>query len=155
MPLYEFNQNNSGGKFTVDDQLCHRLFIEADDDMEADFIAQSKGVYFNGVDNGSDCPCCGDRWHSAEGHDAITLNYGAFPKDEADEIAQEYGCEVKPTTSKFWKGRYDVVFPSLEKYAQYLADKFGWTTPDCRIFYKDGRVVVIGGSRKRLRKGGV
>nr|DAQ95528.1 MAG TPA: hypothetical protein [Caudoviricetes sp.] len=33
--FYLFNQNNSGGSFIVNDKVCHRLFIEADDGREA------------------------------------------------------------------------------------------------------------------------
>lgn len=60
--FYGFNQNNSGGHFVVDDSLCHRLFIEADDKDEAISKAEELGCYWDGVDKGIDCPCCGDRW---------------------------------------------------------------------------------------------
>ena len=33
--FYEFDQNNSGGVFKVDDKLCHRLFIEAENANQA------------------------------------------------------------------------------------------------------------------------
>ena len=36
---YEFNQNNSGGSFVVDDKVCHRIYIEAEDFREAVIIA--------------------------------------------------------------------------------------------------------------------
>jgi len=29
--FYEFNQNNSGGYFDVDENVCHRVIIEAKD----------------------------------------------------------------------------------------------------------------------------
>ena len=32
---------------------------------------------------------------------------------------------------------------NVEQYAKLLADSYGWTKPDCRIFYKDGRVKEI------------
>ena len=32
--FYEFDQNNSGGHFTVNDKVCHRLFIEAEIEIE-------------------------------------------------------------------------------------------------------------------------
>ncbi len=56
MKIYEFSQNNSGGSFDVNDQLCHRLFIEAENETQAIIKAESIGVYFNGCDDGSDCP---------------------------------------------------------------------------------------------------
>ena len=61
LKFYEYSQNNTGGSFTTDDKLCHRLFIEANSSTEADEIAEGLGCYWNGVDEGSDCPCCGDR----------------------------------------------------------------------------------------------
>lgn len=30
-------------------------------------------VYFNGVYNGDDCPCCGDRWYKLEENDLKTV----------------------------------------------------------------------------------
>jgi hypothetical protein len=58
--FYEYNQNNSGGSFVVDKNLCHRLMIEADEQHLADRIAISLGVYFNGCYEGLDCDCCGE-----------------------------------------------------------------------------------------------
>jgi hypothetical protein len=109
MKFYEFSQNNTGGYFDVDAQVCHRLFIEADSARAAKQKALDLGVYFDGIDKGMDCPCCGDRW---------------------------YGCE-------------EVEFPhysgaeTVEDVAQFLADTYGWTTPDARIFYKDGSVKEV------------
>lgn len=60
--FYEFQQNNSGGVFVVNDVLCHRLFIEANNADEAIHKAEELGCYWNGVEEGKDCPCCGDRW---------------------------------------------------------------------------------------------
>lgn len=114
MKWFEFSQNNTGGSFDVDDNVCHRLFIEAVDEETASSIAETKGVYFDGVDEGRDCPCCGDRWSSY-------YNEVKFPVD--------YGS-----------GK---VFNTVEEYAQYLADDYGWTTPDARIFYQDGSVKEI------------
>ena len=59
---YEFTQNNSGGSFVVDDKVCHRIYIEAENFKEAVAIAESLGCYWNGCAKGIDCPCCGDRW---------------------------------------------------------------------------------------------
>jgi hypothetical protein len=32
---------------------------------------------------------------------------------------------------------------SIEEYAQVMADLYGWTKPDIRIFYKNGEVKEI------------
>lgn len=110
---YRFTQNNSGGGFDVDGKVCHQLFIQAPDEATATEKAVSLGVYFNGCDDGTDCPCCGDRW---------------------------YGCdEVKLPVQ--WRSEFTL--DTIEAYAQLLADRYGWTKPDVRIFYADGNVVEI------------
>ena len=62
--FYEFRQNNSGGSFDIDDKrgIGPCLWIEALSNDDALNRAESLGLYFNGVENGIDCPCCGDRW---------------------------------------------------------------------------------------------
>lgn len=60
--FFMFDQNNSGGHFVVDKNLCHRIVFECESENEAIFLAENKGCYWNGVDDGVDCPCCGDRW---------------------------------------------------------------------------------------------
>ncbi len=119
---FEFTQNNTGGSFDVDSKLCHRLFIQAEDEADAVRIAEEMGVYFDGVHLGHDCPCCGDRWY--------------FPNELSFPI-------------KYTKG---VVFKTPEAYAQHLANEYGWTGPDSRIFYKAGRVVEIVKEAKKKKK---
>lgn len=149
MPFFEFTQNNSGGSFTVNEKLCHRLFIEAPTPNVANGIAEDLGIYFDGCDEGSDCPCCGDRWYKAGTPEKIPLYYGGMSKQEAEGLSKRYGIEMrqrkKPTDGRYFDGKrpFEVVFPTLEIYAQYLADHYGWTKPDCRIFYASGRVVEI------------
>jgi hypothetical protein len=60
--FYRYNQNNSSGSFSGD---YVNIIIEAEDSDEADSIAESNGVYFNGVEDEIDCDCCGDRWSRA------------------------------------------------------------------------------------------
>lgn len=120
--FYEFSQNNSGGSFDVTDTLCHRLFIEADSESEAIEKAEELGCYWDGVVKGIDCPCCGDRWYRNP--------------DEVEEV--RFG---------------NIRFSNIEEYAQYLANNYGgWTTPEARIFYADGKVVEIKTARE-TRKG--
>ena len=74
MPWYHFRQNNSGGSY-IGPESIH---IEAKSPYGANFIAPKYGIYFDGVDSGIDCDCCGDRWRRAEdwdGHD-IPSQYG-------------------------------------------------------------------------------
>lgn len=57
--FYIFNQSNPGGQY----KGVERLVIEAPTaDIANDIAVKQKNVYFDGVDNGVDCDCCGDRW---------------------------------------------------------------------------------------------
>ncbi len=109
--FYKFDQNNGGGYFVTDENLCHRLFIEADNEHEAIEKAEELGCYWDGVNRGLDCPCCGDRWD--------------FP-DKLD--SKHYAWEKHS---------------NIEEFAQSLADRYSWTSPDIRIFYKNGTVKEI------------
>ena len=74
---YEFNQNNSGGHFVVseDKGIGPRVWIEADSAELANDIATGIGVYFEGVEKGLDCSCCGDRWYEAwQDYEAPVIN---------------------------------------------------------------------------------
>lgn len=64
---YEYDQNNSGGFFDIDDAkgIGPRVWIEAENAADADAKAMRLGIYFDGVADGMDCSCCGDRWYSA------------------------------------------------------------------------------------------
>jgi hypothetical protein len=58
--FYQFRQNNSGG-FLIGER---NLIVEAETPEEANEIAeQQDGIYFDGVEKGEDCECCGDRWY--------------------------------------------------------------------------------------------
>ena len=62
MNLYEYSQNNSGGRFIAP---AIYVYVEADSKAEADEIVQKHGVYFDGCETGEDCDCCGGRWSRA------------------------------------------------------------------------------------------
>lgn len=61
--FYLFTQNNTGGSFDLDENLTHHVIVEADNEGEAEGKFRSLGGYFDGVYEGRDCNCCGDRWH--------------------------------------------------------------------------------------------
>lgn len=69
MPFYYFRQNNSGGSFVYNDKLTHHVVIEAQSHTVANALAEDMGIYFDGVENDRDCPCCGDRWDAASESD--------------------------------------------------------------------------------------
>ena len=66
MSYFKFRQNNSFGHF-VGTPL---VFVQADNATDANAIAQQNGIYFNGVADGIDCDCCGDRWCPVHDDDA-------------------------------------------------------------------------------------
>lgn len=70
LKYYIFTQNNSGGSF---DEIEGKrdLLIQAKNSEEANNIAQSLGVYFNGVEDGGDCDCCGDRWYPTSENNTV------------------------------------------------------------------------------------
>ena len=78
--FYTYHQNNSGGSFDCDDRVAETVIIEANSPDEANYRAESVGIYFDGVQKGQDCSCCGDRWHSAwlEGTEVPEI-YGKDP----------------------------------------------------------------------------
>ena len=83
MKKFILTQNNSHGtyqypKWTGPDDLggvfaCYvwqtepvDVWVMAHDSSEACMLAETyAGVYFDGVEKGRDCACCGDRWYGA------------------------------------------------------------------------------------------
>jgi len=154
--FYEFNQNNSGGDFHCDDKVCHRLVIQAHSYQEARRKALELGVYFDGCSLGLDCGCCGDRWsdwekdpiddkddwnensvgvysHYDDAEGRWHKKYGIYEIVEKPEWNEEYSREF----------RGKIKFKGIEEYCQYLANEYGWTKPDVRIFYHNGNVKEI------------
>jgi hypothetical protein len=85
--FYHYSQNNSGGSFYIDHRVAHHVIIEADTAEQANQIAESKGLYWNGCDLGLDCDCCGDRWYPQwrdDGGDAEPLIYDLTPDQYQD-----------------------------------------------------------------------
>jgi hypothetical protein len=174
--FYEISQTNTGGSFVTDDKLCHRLFIEASSEDEAISKAEDLGCYWNGVDEGMDCPCCGDRWYpSGNGVDLEDMNkrWGGYEISEWFEPSKKIGGVInnisdedaigslksryagsewliEPTAEEKYGSRRvigKIKLDSIEQYAQIMADLYGWTRPDCRIFYKDGNVKEVYSSK--------
>ena len=66
--FYTFSQNNSGGSFTtdLDRGIGEYVIIEAESAEDANSRAEAIGIYFNGIVDGIDCECCGNRWFRAD-----------------------------------------------------------------------------------------
>jgi hypothetical protein len=59
--IYSFDQNNSGGSYSL--PAKHIIVKDARDESHAIEIALKAGMYLDGVADGLDCDCCGDRWY--------------------------------------------------------------------------------------------
>lgn len=103
--FFTFNQNNSGGNFHYKEQsgITHYVVVEAMDFDDATTRAETIGLYFDGVFDGRDCFCCGDRWYRPwrdEGTDEPMVydqsvaefkrDGFSFFKDNEKEIAVHY-----------------------------------------------------------------
>lgn len=78
MPFYRFRQNNSGGSHTINEAINKNVIVEALTHEDANTLALSVGIYFDGLATGRDCSCCGSRWspvYEYDGDDAPHL-YG-------------------------------------------------------------------------------
>ena len=146
--FYEFNQNNSGGIFDVDENVCHRVIIEAIDEKHAQSIFEPM------IENQSgSCPCCGDRWSSYD-PDEIELSkwkengysVGVYShyKDAEERWFKLYG-EFPRIEEPTWQNTYSskeftgkIFFETIEQYCQFLANAYGCTVPDIRIHFLDG-----------------
>ena len=89
--FFNYNQNNSGGSFVIDDDVAHYVIIEADTAEEANKKAEEIGIYFDGVDKGWDCYCCGDRWYPVWNYEGEKepLIYGEPVAEYSDIFAQK------------------------------------------------------------------
>lgn len=156
MNFYEFNQNNTGGSFVVDDKLCHKIIIEANSEKEAIAKAEVLGCYWDGVSEGYDCPCCGDRWYDSPSIIELSeYQQKGYPAYQYSNIYSEkewfknYGKLKRKEEPKLRKNRSfgnfgtEIYFDSIEDYCQLMANMYGWTIPDIRIYYANGNVSEI------------
>jgi len=88
MSFFQFRQNNSGG-YTVGKYKY--ILIQANTIQEANNLAILEGVYFDGVNKGMDCDCCGDRWQRVESYNSkydTPLLYGRQIKECELEVTK-------------------------------------------------------------------
>lgn len=162
MKFWEISQNNSGGSFDVDSKVCHRMIIEAETEEQATQIAEDLGCYWNGVEDGRDCECCGDRWY---GVDEVNIDYinkklGGWEiseglqsnetrQDAVESLKRQYPGSTWLTEPKLEKKYIShrvigkIRLDNIEQYAQVMANLYGSTTPAVRIFYASGVVKEI------------
>ena len=157
LKFYQFTQNNSGGSFESNDKVCHRIIIEANNEDEAIYKAESLGCYWNGVSNGNDCECCGDRWYCSPNEINIKdynengYSVSEYSTNNIEAVREKYKefsfiKEPEVITKKYGKTSItnieaSVRLENIEQYAQLMANLYGgWTKPDTRIFYHNDTV---------------
>lgn len=86
--FYHFRQNNSGGSFYVNEAsgIACDVIVEANSKDEANERAESIGLYFDGVELGDDCDCCGNRWYRAYGDGDVGPSYYGESIDTATQL---------------------------------------------------------------------
>jgi hypothetical protein len=78
--FFTYRQNNSGGRW-IGPQM---ISVEAETAEAAELTAGAHGVYFDGVDAGTDCHCCGDRWYNAPERASVPTFCGVvFPSRDS------------------------------------------------------------------------
>jgi hypothetical protein len=90
--FWSYRQNNSGGKFHINDKVTILVVIEAPDPEYADFLFErNTGV---NIDSHPYCECCGERWNNAwgEGNDQPSSRFSGDPIIKEDEYLT---CWVK------------------------------------------------------------
>lgn len=115
---FEYRQNNSGGSFQIDNDVSIYVLIQAEDRVSANRKAEEVGIYFNGVSDGRDCDCCGDRWSE--------------PWDELEEFS---------VYSWTGKGGSRKIYDNVLDYAQALADGDMWAKkgkPSVIVYFING-----------------
>jgi hypothetical protein len=87
MTFFRFDQNNAGGFYI---EPARFLFVEADNLEEAERLAVDHGVYFDGVRQGIDCECCGDRWYGVS-DECETPHIWGRPVGEYEDVLKDEG----------------------------------------------------------------
>lgn len=95
LKLFLVYQNNSGGSFCVDysNGTGERVFVLAKNEVSAlDLLENKSVIYFDGVSQGLDCECCGDRWcrsaYEVEDENNKVASFSSF--DEAYDFVVDY-----------------------------------------------------------------
>ena len=111
--FYTYIQNNSGGHFIIDDEVCHYVIIEAESAKEANRLAEDVGIYFD-YDYHRDCSCCGMRWYEQDNYDG-------------DDFPSVYGKSLNDITMTT---KFEEIVKNMDKRKAEKSLAY--------IYYKDG-----------------
>lgn len=118
--FYHFSQNNSGGRFVVDHRrgITAHVIVEGPSLKDITRRAEDIGLYWDGCDDGHDCPCCGDRWSE--------------PYGNGDTVPSIYGQDV---SNGVYYSDYPVwIKDGPEGYIHYLDGRIVPVVVECRRF---------------------
>ncbi len=159
MSFYKITQNTINGRYIVDENLCHILFIEADNEKHSVDIAKKLGCVW-GDDNASKI----NFWSAnIEKIDYETYNTNGYPANICFSPQIRQNDILSTFNERYYDfdtidppfitmGNFGAIwvkvkfkFKSIEQYAQIETNSFGShnNKPDIRIFYLDGKIVDI------------
>jgi hypothetical protein len=87
------------------------VVIESDYYEQAEIYALGIGIYYDGVDSGRDCSCCGDRWY--EGGELDTE--GQPMLEHLQGYADEYGWENPSIIIHYADGTKGTITKAVKK----------------------------------------
>lgn len=142
---FEYNQNNSGGSFDVDDNVCEYVFIEARSVNEANTFANELGIYFNGCSTGRDCSCCGDRWHEPYESIVFPYRYGTLSLSEAKDSGFEYDKTtlIYAENDESEKDSYDLILKDIFEYVKAVCFEHSFHRDKAYVYDRNKKKTVI------------
>lgn len=110
--FWSFRQNNSGGNFVSDDNLDIVVIVEETSPKAANKKALSLGIYFDGVRDGNDCSCCGDRWYRVSNDEEGDKEPCVYDRPVFEYVNGNSGC---PVVVHYYDGSKQYVKPLKRK----------------------------------------
>lgn len=108
--FYDFRQNNTFGRWVINKDVNVLVVIEASSVKQANERAESVGLYFDGISDGIDCSCCGDRW---------SKEWDGY---EGDTVPSQYGKPIENLHPERVKGKDSIVVHFEDGSRQYASD---------------------------------
>lgn len=149
--FYHFTQNNSGGYFDIDDNVCNHVIIEALNEDQARSLLSPLIVC-----QSPSCECCGDRWaidyptlvdiNRIKENGYVVSCYNVFSKNETKtRWYKKYGG-----FTLFQKPRWEnhqflgrLKFESIVDYAKFISNEYSSSTPAVIIHYLNGEKLKL------------
>ena len=102
--FYQFDQNNSGGFFDVNDKICHRVLIESDT------LENALDKFYPMIkDQSYSCHCCGDRWSPEYAEEIDYSNFNSV-EDYCQYLSNDWGWTTPDIRIYFLDGTVKEIF---------------------------------------------